>query len=152
MTTSKRKPSWRTSSRTFTTYFDYFPPRAPETAAANSPEQDPPLQRAGVATLTTLGSTCSDWPPRWIDDDGGATWPVNGYANEGERRTDWFVTGVVKYHRTLATTLNTLIAEGFAIRALAEFAPTAEQVARDPTLAPERERPMLLLVSAEAVG
>ena len=90
--------------------------------------------------------------PRWIDDDGGATWPVNGYANEGERRTDWFVTGVVKYHRTLATTLNTLIAEGFAIRALAEFAPTAEQVARDPTLAPERERPMLLLVSAEAVG
>ncbi len=52
--------------------------------------------------------------PHWIsDEDGRKTWPVNRYAIEGERRTDWFVKGVVKYHRTLGTTLNTLTGAGF---------------------------------------
>ena len=51
--------------------------------------------------------------PRWmIDEDGRKIWPVNGYSIEGERRTDWFTKGVIKYHRTLATTMNTLIAAG----------------------------------------
>ena len=31
-------------------------------------------------------------------------------SHQGERRTDWFAKGVLKHHRTLATTLNTLIA------------------------------------------
>ncbi len=32
--------------------------------------------------------------PRWFEDeDGRKTWPVNHYAIEGERRTDWFVRG-----------------------------------------------------------
>ncbi len=87
--------------------------------------------------------------PRWISDEGGRkTWPVNGYAAEGERRTDWFASGVLKYHRTLATTFNTLIGAGFALRRVEEFAPTAEQIAQRPALAEETERPMLLLVSA----
>jgi hypothetical protein len=51
--------------------------------------------------------------PRWIgDEEGRRTWPVNSYSVEGERRTDWFVKGVLKYHRTLGTTLNTLIGAG----------------------------------------
>jgi len=89
--------------------------------------------------------------PRWLADaQGRRTWPVNGYAHEGERRTDWFVPGVRKYHRTLATTLNTLIGAGFAVRSIAEFAPSAVQVAENPDLAEERERPMILAVSAQA--
>lgn len=88
---------------------------------------------------------------RWIADDSGRpTWPVNNYAQEGERRTDWFVDGVVKYHRTLATTLNTLIGAGFTVTAVNEFAPTPEQVAAMPALAQERERPMFLMVAASA--
>jgi SAM-dependent methyltransferase len=87
--------------------------------------------------------------PHWIEDeDGRKTWPVNGYSVEGERRTDWFAKGVVKYHRTMATTLNTLIASGFAIVEIHEFYPTAEQIERMPALAEELERPMMLLVSA----
>ena len=87
--------------------------------------------------------------PRWIlDEDGRKTWPVNGYAAEGERRTDWFAPGVLKYHRTLATTLNTLIGTGFELRRIEEFTPTAEQIAQRSALAEEKERPMLLLVSA----
>lgn len=87
--------------------------------------------------------------PHWIvDEDGRKTWPVNGYSIEGERRTDWFVQGVVKHHRTLANTLNTLIRAGFQISRVEEFAPTAQQIERIPALAEELERPMMLMVSA----
>jgi ubiquinone/menaquinone biosynthesis C-methylase UbiE len=88
-------------------------------------------------------------PHWWTDEDGRKTWPVNRYSIEGERRTDWLVRGVLKYHRTVATTLNTLLGAGFTIRHVEEFAPTAEQIARKPELAEEVERPMLLLVSVQ---
>ncbi|WP_028227402.1 class I SAM-dependent methyltransferase [Paraburkholderia ferrariae] len=87
--------------------------------------------------------------PQWLDgEDGRKTWPVNGYAIEGERRTDWFAKGVLKYHRTFGTTLNTLIEAGFQIRRVEEFAPTPQQIQTTPQLAEELERPMMLLVSA----
>ena len=57
--------------------------------------------------------------------------------------------GVRKYHRTIATTLNTLIAEGFAIRKVVEYAPTKEDISADPSLQLEAERPMFLIVSAQ---
>lgn len=88
--------------------------------------------------------------PHWIVDEGGRkTWTINGYSVEGERRTDWFAKGVLKYHRTLGTTLNTLIDEGFELRRIEEFAPTREQIEQLPELAEELERPMMLLVSAQ---
>jgi SAM-dependent methyltransferase len=87
--------------------------------------------------------------PHWIvDDEGRTSWPVNGYSIEGERRTDWFAKGVLKYHRTLGTTLNALIEAGFRLRRVEEFAPTREQIGEMPELAEELERPMMLLVSA----
>jgi SAM-dependent methyltransferase len=87
--------------------------------------------------------------PHWIaDEDGRKTWPVNSYSLEDERRTDWFVEGVLKYHRTLATTLNTLIGAGLSLRRVEEFAPTCEQIEQLPELAEELERPMMLLISA----
>jgi SAM-dependent methyltransferase len=87
--------------------------------------------------------------PHWItDEDGRKTWPVNRYSVEGERQTDWFTKGVIKYHRTTSTTLNTLIHAGFRILGVEEFAPSPEQIAQTPELAEELERPMMLLVSA----
>lgn len=87
--------------------------------------------------------------PRWInEEDGRKSWPVNSYSIEGERRTEWFVKDVLKYHRTMATTLNTLIEEGFTLRQLREFGPTPEEVRRSPDLSEEEvERPMMLLVA-----
>src|SRR3546814_621111 len=91
--------------------------------------------------------------PHWLsDEDGRKTWPVNRYALEGERRTDWLVKGVLKHHRRIGTTLNTLIAARFAIRHVEEFAPTPEQIAKNPSLAEEVDRPMMLLVSAQLVN
>lgn len=88
--------------------------------------------------------------PGWIvRDDGRRTWPVDGYAAEGARTTNWLAPGVVKQHRMLGTTLNGLIAAGFAVRAVQEWHPTPEQVAADPALAEELDRPMMALVSAQ---
>ncbi|KWV55559.1 SAM-dependent methyltransferase [Bradyrhizobium macuxiense] len=88
--------------------------------------------------------------PRWVQDDAGLkTWPVNHYFIEGERRTDWYVKGVQKYHRTIGTTLNALIGAGFTLRHVEEFCPTPEQIAETPELVEELERPMMLLISAQ---
>jgi SAM-dependent methyltransferase len=86
----------------------------------------------------------------WIPDERGRkVWPIDSYSVEGPRRTDWLAKGVIKQHRTLGTTLNTLIGAGFAIRHVQEWAPTADQVAANPDLAEEIERPMILIVSAQ---
>jgi SAM-dependent methyltransferase len=88
--------------------------------------------------------------PGWsVDSNGDKAWPVNRYAVEGARTTDWYTKGVLKQHRTMGTTLNALIDAGFAIRRVQEWSPTAEQIAADPALAEEVERPMMLLVAAQ---
>ncbi|MDX8502914.1 methyltransferase domain-containing protein [Mesorhizobium sp. VK4C] len=87
--------------------------------------------------------------PGWsVDAEGKKTWPVDQYLVEGPRTTDWFAKGVVKHHRTIGTTLNSLIQAGFAIGHVEEFRPTKAQIAARPELAEELERPMFLLVQA----
>jgi SAM-dependent methyltransferase len=87
--------------------------------------------------------------PGWMTaDDGRKTWPVDQYSIQGSRTTDWLSPGVVKHHRTIATTLNLLIGCGFRIDRVEEFCPTPEQIAQAPALAEEVERPMFLLVAA----
>jgi SAM-dependent methyltransferase len=87
--------------------------------------------------------------PAWsTDSDGRATWPIDGYLVEGPRTTDWFAPGVVKQHRTLGTTLNSLIRVGFTISHVEEWGPTDDQIGANPQWAKERERPMFLLVAA----
>lgn len=88
--------------------------------------------------------------PGWLrNGEGRRIWPVSGYAREGARTTDWFTKGVLKQHRKLGTTLNSLIGAGFTIRHVEEWSPTSEQVAARPELAEEVERPMMLLVAVE---
>jgi SAM-dependent methyltransferase len=86
--------------------------------------------------------------PGWLEtEDGRKVWPLDGYGREGRRITDWLAPGVVKFHRTLGTTLNLLIGAGFEIRRVEEWRPTDAQVRDDPALDVERNRPMFALVS-----
>ncbi|MFC7473964.1 class I SAM-dependent methyltransferase [Dankookia sp. GCM10030260] len=85
-----------------------------------------------------------------IDAAGHRIWPLDGYQREGARVTDWLAKGVVKQHRMLGTTLNALLGAGFALTRVEEWAPTEAQIAEQPDLAPERERPMFLLLAARA--
>ncbi|MER5173680.1 hypothetical protein [Thioclava kandeliae] len=67
---------------------------------------------------------------------------------QSEHRTDWLAQSILKHHQTLATTINTLLVAGFAPRRIKEFAPTQDQIEAMPELAEEKERPMMLVVSA----
>ena len=88
--------------------------------------------------------------PGWsVNSQGRKTWPIDSYSVEGPRVTDWLAKGVVKQHRMIGTTLNTLIGSGFVLRHVEEWAPTPGQVEATPDLADERERPMLLIVAAQ---
>lgn len=88
--------------------------------------------------------------PSWlVDDKGHRTWPVNHYSVEGSRITNWLSNRVTKQHRTIATTLNTLIDSGFIIRHIQEWAPSKEQIHLNPDLKEEVERPMILIVSCQ---
>jgi SAM-dependent methyltransferase len=88
--------------------------------------------------------------PGWsIEGDGRETWPLDGYLREGPRTTDWFAPGVVKHHRTIGTTLNSLIRVGFTITHVEEWRPTDEQISANPHWAKELDRPMFLLVAAQ---
>ncbi|MCA0418445.1 MAG: class I SAM-dependent methyltransferase [Proteobacteria bacterium] len=85
----------------------------------------------------------------WLADaDGRATWPVNGYHDEGRRVSNWLTEGVVKRHRTIGSYLDLLLGAGFRLDRLVEWAPSPEQVAAEPGWAKERERPFFLLIAA----
>lgn len=88
----------------------------------------------------------------WLKDDAGERigWEVTDYSVEGERVSRWIVDDVVKYHRTLATTLNMLVESGFRIDRISEPYATAEGEALDPGLLEERMRPPFLFVRAIA--
>jgi SAM-dependent methyltransferase len=85
------------------------------------------------------------------DSSGHVTWPLDQYQIEGPRTTDWLAPGVQKYHRTLGTHVTSLLATGFALDQLCEWAPSAEQIAEHPEWSIELERPQFLLVGAHRV-
>lgn len=88
--------------------------------------------------------------PAWATDaEGKRSWALNSYALEGGRETDWLAQGVVKHHRTLATTINALIESGFVLRKMNEWSPSLEALNANPDLQDEIERPMFLLIAAE---
>jgi SAM-dependent methyltransferase len=87
--------------------------------------------------------------PEWVPaSDGRQAFAIADYSVEGPRKTDWIVDGVVKYHRTIATMLNTLTAAGFIYRAMDEWRPSDAQLAANPDWrATELARPMFLIIA-----
>jgi 2-polyprenyl-3-methyl-5-hydroxy-6-metoxy-1,4-benzoquinol methylase len=87
--------------------------------------------------------------PEWVTTTaGGRAFAIENYSVEGERVTNWIADGVVKYHRTIATTLNTLGRQGFEFAALNEWQPSEEQLIAHPEWRDtELIRPMFLVVS-----
>ena len=77
-----------------------------------------------------------------------AAWPVSDYFDEGARTTTWFVDGVVRYHRTLATIVNAIRRAGLTIDRVAEPCPTLAAVKTTPEWADELIRPAILGIRA----
>lgn len=86
----------------------------------------------------------------WIRDSAGRIkcFPVDNYFSEGQRITDFLGEPVLKYHRTLTTYINELIAAGFKLQAVVEPQPAPAMLKDYPEMADELRRPMMLIVSA----
>ncbi|SFG79083.1 Ubiquinone/menaquinone biosynthesis C-methylase UbiE [Desulfotomaculum arcticum] len=90
----------------------------------------------------------------WVKDQNGQKlhWMLDDYGEEGIRKQKWFVEGVIKYHRTLSTIINTLTETGFQICKVIEPTATAEAEKQNKTLKEERRRPPFLIVKALRLG
>ena len=87
--------------------------------------------------------------PGWrTEADGSSVWPINDYLFEGRRVTEWITPNVVKYHRTVSSYVNSLLAQGFHLVRLEEWGPNQEQIAEHPEWADEVHRPPFLLLAA----
>ena len=75
-------------------------------------------------------------------------WHVDRYQEEGPRLARFLDHDVVKYHRTVATYLNTLIDAGFTINKIAEPQPPQQMLDEHPEMRDETRRPMFLLIAA----
>jgi SAM-dependent methyltransferase len=75
-------------------------------------------------------------------------WPVDHYQEEGPRQARFLDHEVVKYHRTVATYVNTLLDSGFTLTKLSEPQPTQELLDTHPAGQDETRRPMFLLIAA----
>lgn len=84
-----------------------------------------------------------------VDDAGQKSWPINGYQQEGKRISNWLAEGVIKQHRMLGTYINLLVQQGFTIRYLNEWGPSAQQIADNPALDEEKERPMIFILAVQ---
>lgn len=94
--------------------------------------------------------TASKQNKDWIRDENGQKlhWPFDDYSDEGERTGDWLVEGVVNYHRTVGTILNTLIENNFVIEKVLEPVPGEREIEANLTLADVIRRPAFLIVKA----
>ena len=89
----------------------------------------------------------------WFMNEAGQKlhWILDNYKEEGKREQHWFVDGVIKYHRTIETVVNTLIDNGLAIQTFLEPSATKEAEAENAILLQERRRPSFLMIRAVKV-
>jgi SAM-dependent methyltransferase len=76
-------------------------------------------------------------------------WIMDDYQFEGKRKQEWFIDGVVKYHRTISTLLNTLIEQGFSILKVLEPTPIEEAEQDREELKQEKRRPPFIMLKAK---
>jgi 2-polyprenyl-3-methyl-5-hydroxy-6-metoxy-1,4-benzoquinol methylase len=86
----------------------------------------------------------------WVLDDAGrrTRWGLDHYADEGAREETWFIPGVRKVHRTLATLINGVLDAGLVVERVVEPIPSEQWLQDHPLARDERRRPMFLLVRA----
>lgn len=87
-----------------------------------------------------------------IDDNGNKVFCFCNYQNEEIRRVEkWFVEGVIKYHRTLSTVINTLCDNGFMIEKVVEPVPDDYALSIREGLKKEFIKPTFLIVKAKMI-
>ncbi|MEN6413978.1 MAG: class I SAM-dependent methyltransferase [Veillonellales bacterium] len=95
-------------------------------------------------------ATAKKIPEGWSRNDSGEKlhWILDNYAEEGLREHNWLVNGVIKYHRTLARIINSLVDNGLGIERILEPTASVEAEAANNDLLNERRRPPFILIKA----
>jgi SAM-dependent methyltransferase len=108
------------------------------------------LREGGSFVFSVEHPICTALCHGWHEDENRNKlfWPVDAYQKEGERRHHWFVDGVVKYHRTVETYVNTLLEAGFRLTGLLEPHAGMNIPEDRPDLAGAARRPPLLVIVA----
>jgi SAM-dependent methyltransferase len=89
--------------------------------------------------------------PEFVSDgEGRLASAVSQYLNEGKRLTNWIADGVVKYHRLISTTINSLQRAGLRLETIDEWSATDADIAAHPEWEKERYEPMFLLFATTA--
>lgn len=96
-------------------------------------------------------NTCYSGGDRWTRDEQGNKLHANlsNYSTDGERRSAWFVDGVIRYHRTFSSVVNTLVEAGFVIERMIEPVPDAEMLEKHPEHRDLLHKPDFLLVRSK---
>ncbi|WP_339228061.1 methyltransferase domain-containing protein [Oceanobacillus sp. FSL K6-2867] len=90
----------------------------------------------------------------WVLNENGEKlhWALDNYQEEGRRDHTWYVDGVVVYHRTISTLINTLISNGFVVERLIEPQAMSEGLEKMPKLINEKRRSSFILLRSKKVS
>lgn len=95
-------------------------------------------------------STSFTYGDRWTKDkeENKLYANISNYSIDGKRESRWFKDGIVKYHRTFTSIINTLIESGFTIEKVVEPIASFEVMEEHPAYKDNIHRPDFLLISA----
>lgn len=97
-------------------------------------------------------ATCIKMPKdgtKHIDIDGKRYYLVSDYNSDGERKIDWNIDGVIKYHRSISTLFNTIIQNNFVIEEVQEAKPSKEAIKLVPKYQYQNDRPYFIFIRAK---
>ncbi|MDM5360384.1 class I SAM-dependent methyltransferase [Peribacillus sp. ACCC06369] len=86
----------------------------------------------------------------WIHDNEGVKlhWALDNYQEEGKREQHWYIDGVIIYHRTISTLINTLIDNGFVVEKIIEPQSIPTGLEQMPKLINENRRPSFIIIKS----
>lgn len=86
----------------------------------------------------------------WIKDEKGNSlhWAFDNYHEEGKREQHWYIDGVIKYHRTISTLINTLINNGLVLEKIIEPQSIPAGIEQMPKLIKEKRRPSFIVIKS----
>ncbi len=108
------------------------------------------LKPGGSLVFSVEHPICTAYPEALLktDENSKEFHPLYNYRDEKSFTQTWFVEGVIKYHRTLATYLNTLIENGFIIDKMLEPMPNDKLLEERPDFEKHKIRPPLLMIKS----
>lgn len=111
------------------------------------------LRPGGRFVVCNIHPMRSSQPGGWVTQaDRKLFYPVDDYTHEGEREFNWWGRRFINMHRTLSGYITAFLEAGFALRALHEPTPSAEELAANPRFDDEYRCPNFIIYVLEKPG